>query len=161
MECWSVGVLESRGVGVSVCRCVCYELWIEVPPRPPSRERVGGGSGEGGSRERSGWGRGGACEVRPPQKRKRAWRPTFSAHFEAPTLRRIIFAPFNLRQELLLFGATFSTPNSTLPGLARIFFKEAFCIFWRPQNVKKPVAPGHFVIPGTPKSRSALALTVH
>ena len=114
-------MLESRSVGVSVCRCVCYELWIEVPPPPGSGWGEGARGREAPGRDPEGEG-GGACEVRPPQKRKRAWRPTFSAHFEAPTLRRMIFAPFNLRQELLLFGATFPTPNSTLPGLARIFF---------------------------------------
>ena len=52
-----------------------------------------------------------------PQKRKVPCSLMFLGHFEVPCLSGMIFANFNLRWELLLFGATFLTQNVTLPGL--------------------------------------------
>ena len=61
-----------------------------------------------------------------PQKRKVPCSLMFLAHFEVPCLSGMIFATFNLRWELLLFGATFLTQNVTLPGLDIFFLAKGY-----------------------------------
>ena len=94
VECHSAASSRSTGAAASSCSTGAAGLPVEI--------RGGGG-----------------YEVGPPQKRKVLCRPMYFGHFSGPCLPCIIFATFNLRQELLLFRGTFLTPFSALRGADR------------------------------------------